>query len=814
MTEHKQHDDTGKSGGGMVPPGIPEGVMRMFIESASIPLVAFDLDGRVVFCTRHATEILQLRAGELDSYDALATMRVRDRSILRSHLDTVISGQQSARCECEMTFPGHNRQWVRLVSYPGGGVQGQTLCWSSVENLTQIKRLEKTEALFQRAASIQGTTGSLKEFSAQIFDLLRILFGVENGYVALLNPSSGMIEFPFYVDQKDPPPVPRKPDTGITDYVITMGRLVWLFDARSGRRTNELGFQITGTQPSDWIGVPLVNSGRVSGMVAIQTYEENSVFSAKDIGLMLGVGHLFEVFLDRVKMQEHQSRLTAAIEQVAETVLITDIHGVIVYVNPAFEKVTGYTCEEAIGKTPAFIQSGKHEKSYYRDMWNTLLAGQTWRGRFTNKRKDGALYEEEAVISPVLNREGQTVHYVAVKRDITKESSLEKRYLYAQKMQAASKLVEGISHDFRNLLMVIRQNAELLQQHAGTPNSNSDELLQVLKATDQSESLIRQLAVFSNKSDIDQEKSDPNAFIQQFEGIAKSLIGELYILRLDLSPRVSEITINRGQVEQALANLIINAADAMPSGGEIEIRTYTDTIRQPDVEMFAESPPIDDQVYVIFDVIDHGTGIQTARPVDLFAHGYTTKKSSGEKGLGLPVCLEIMHKHRGYIAVRKNLPEGMVFSLYFPVAPATSPEPVVLKLPDVELAHGSETILLAEDEEGARRVISRMLQDHGYKVIEAENGSMAIRSLLYNQGAIHMLLTDIMMPDFDGRALAEQIRGLQPAIKVVYVSGYDESHLEETGVIAPGEHINLVKKPFRREDLIPLVRKVLDEPVA
>jgi CheY-like chemotaxis protein len=171
-----------------------------------------------------------------------------------------------------------------------------------------------------------------------------------------------------------------------------------------------------------------------------------------------------------------------------------------------------------------------------------------------------------------------------------------------------------------------------------------------------------------------------------------------------------------------------------------------------------------------------------------------------------------MHKHRGYIAVRKNLPEGTSVRLYFPVAPASAPAPVSLKPPEMELAHGNETILLAEDEEGTRRVISRMLQDHGYKVIEAENGSMAIRSLLYNQGAIHMLLTDIMMPDFDGRALAEQIRGLQPKIKVVYVSGYHEAHLEETGIIAPGEQINLVKKPFRREELIPLIRQVLDAP--
>jgi PAS domain S-box-containing protein len=801
--EHNKPDEMNAA----IPPAVPAEVVQQFLQSASIPLLGLTEQGHIMYCSRHAADVLQSKVSELVAYDVFTHLRLRDRSVLRSHVDTVVRDRQSARCEFEMVFPDLSRQWVRLISQPGVLSDESVVCWSSVENLTQVKRMEKTEAFYQRAASIQGTSGSLKEFTAQIFDLLRILFGIENGCLAIVSTHNGLIEFPFFVDQHNPAPVPRKPETGIIDYVLTMGRMVWLHDARSGSKVTELGFHIPGTQPSDWIGVPLVSGKRVAGMIAVHSYEPGFVFNAKDIGLMLGVGHLFEIFLERVELLENHYRLSEAIEQAAETVVITDPHGVIQYVNPAFETITGYTRDEVIGQTPKLIQSGKHDAGYYRQMWTVLSSGKTWRGRFTNRRKDGSFYEEEAVISPVRNARGELVSYVAVKRDVTRESRLEAQFFQAQKMQSASKLVEGISHDFRNLLMVIRQNVELLKSSTSNTGS-SDELAQVLKAAEQSEGLIRQLTSFSEQDMADAVRVEPNVLIQEFEPTVRALLDETHSLRFDFSPRTQPVSVNRGQIEQALANLIINAVDAMPEGGDIEIRSRIDVISEKDGLVFAFAPLGQQDPCVIIEVADLGEGIAPARMSEVFKPGVTTK--NGAAGLGLPVCLEIMRRHKGFISVQANKPRGSLFSLYFPVVGVTTPEPVSLQTPEPELAHGHETILLAEDEVGARRVMSRMLQDHGYNVIEAENGSMAIRSLLYHSGKIHLLLTDIMMPDFDGRALAEQIRGIQPEIKVLYVSGYNESHLEENGIIAPGEHIDLVKKPFRREDLIPLVRKVLD----
>ncbi len=801
-SESSTHDPAGKGSPGT----IPEDIMRQFLQSASIPVMAFNHAGQVVYCSRHAAEILSLRAADAVGLDVLSPLRPRDRSVFNAHLQTVTQDRLPARCEFEMVLPDATRVWIRLVSHPGVNEDGEVCCWSSVENLNQLKRMEKTEALFQRAAAIQGSAQTMKEFATQIFDLLRILFGFENGHLAVINKVNGLIEFPFHMDQREAPPNPRKPENSITDYVLTVGRLVWLHDARSGNKVTELGFKVPDAQPTDWIGVPLLARGKVAGMIAVCSYEPGFAFSSKDIGLMLGVSHLFEVYFDRVDLMEGYQRLSAAIEQAAETVVITDRHGVILYVNPAFEKVTGYTREEVTGRTPKFLQSGKHDAVFYRQLWSVLDRGENWRGRFTNKRKDGSLYEEEAVISPVRNSDGEVVNYVAVKRDITRESSLEEQFFHAQKMDAANKLVEGISHDFRNLLMVIRQNAELLREGAQSP-ANSEELRQVLDAAEQSESLIRRLAAFSEKQTTSLERIEPNLLVQEFEQTAKALIGERHLLHVDLGPRVTSILVNRGQVEQALANLVMNAADALADSGGIEIRTRSGVIHEGSGEVFADPPHFVQEPFAIIEVVDSGTGVVPEAMSDIFRPGYTTRP--GATGLGLSVCAEIMRRHKGYISVQANKPRGTLFTLYFPAPPVA--ESVALKGPEPELARGNETILLAEDEEGARRVISRMLQDQGYNVIEAENGSMAIRQLLYHQGRIDLLLSDIMMPDFDGRALADQIRGIQSDIKIVFISGYDEAHLEDTGIIQPGEPINLIKKPFRREDLVPKIRNVLDK---
>jgi len=789
---------------------VQEEVLRYFIQSASIPLLALDQSGDVKYFNKHLAEILDVKPALLEKFNLVEAMSARDRSVLSAHIRQVIDEKRPSRCEVELMIPDSVRQWIRLISHPGITGTGKPLCWSSVENITQVRRLEKTEALYQRSAEIIVQAETIKDFSKKIFDLLRILFGIENGYIATVDPRNGNIQFPYFIDQHDPCPEPRKPSNGLTDYVITVGRMVWLADSRSESSMASSGFQIHGTTPVDYIGVPLASKGKVVGMIAVQTYDPGHAFTPKDISLMLGVAHLFEVFLNRMELEESRHTLSSAIEQAAETVMITDVHGIIIYVNPAFEKSTGFSPQQAIGNSPHIIRSGKHDKSYYREMWDTLNAGKTWRGQFTNRKKDGTQFEEEAVISPVRNKNGEVVNFVAVKRDLTRETSLERQYIHVQRTEVVGRLVESIRHDFSNLLMSIRGQAEDLKKEFADTMPGRMELDRIIAAAGLGEELIRDLSSFTSESPDEPEVINANVLVQNFEPMARKLVGESFEIQLQLDPRMEEVRVNRVLAEQVLSNLIMNAADAMPQGGVIELRTMLSPVRKQDVTYLTDEAPEELHPYAVIDVVDSGSGIPEGKQSEIFQPDYSTKSDVEGRGHGLTAALEIMRKHRGFIGIKENLPTGSIFRLYFPAVLKGAPDPVVLTPPLPDLPRGGETILLAEDDEGARRVIARMLQDQGYNVLEAENGAMAIRFLLSHPGKVDLLLSDMMMPDFDGRALSEQISGLQPGIKVVFVSGYSRSDLDAEGVKPIDQSIPMLKKPFRREELVNLIRQVLD----
>lgn len=795
-------------GGDQLP--VQEEVLRYFTHSASIPLLALNEAGDVKYFNHHIAEILDVKPVMLENFNLINAMSARDRSVLLAHIRQVIVDKQPSRCEVEMLNPNSVRQWIRLISHPGKTEGNVSLCWSSLENISQVRRLEKTEALYQRSAEIIAHAETLKDFSKQVFDLLRILFGIENGYVAIVEPVSGNIQFPYFKDQHDPWPEPRPPSNGLTEYVITTGRMIWLADSRSGSSMASGGYQINGTAPVDWIGVPLASKGKVVGMAAVQSYDAGHVFTAKDISLMLGVAHLFEVFLNRMELEQSHHQLRSAISQAAETIMITDTRGIIVYVNPAFEKSTGYSPAQVIGKTPAIIQSGKHDKAYYHEMWKVLKAGETWRGHFINRKSDGTFFEEEAVISPVKNKDGEVVNYVAVKRDLTREISLERHYIHTQRTEVVGRLLESIRHDFSNLLMSIRGQAEELKRGWEGAAPGQGELERIIAAADQGDELIRNLASFAGESQDLPEILNANVLVQNFEPMAQKLVGEAYEIQLELDPRMEEVRVNRLLAEQVLSNLIMNAAEAMPQGGVIGLRTMLSPVRKQDVNYLTDEAPADPHLYAVIDVIDTGSGIPDGKQSEIFQPDYSTKTAIEGRGHGLTAALEIMRKYHGYIGIKENLPTGSIFRLYFPAVMKGTPDPVVLTKPLPDLPRGGETILLAEDDEGARRVIARMLQDQGYNVLEAENGAMAIRFLLSHPGKVDLLLSDMMMPDFDGRALSEQISGLQPGIKVVFVSGYSRAELDADGVAPVDQSIPMLKKPFRREELVTLVRQVLD----
>ena len=254
--------------------------------------------------------------------------------------------------------------------------------------------------------------------------------------------------------------------------------------------------------------------------------------------------------------------------------MITDVQGTILYANPAFEKITGYSRQEALGQNPRILKSGKHDAAFYTEMWDTLAQGEVWHGHFINKRKDGTLYEEDASITPIRDGAGQIVNYVAVKRDVTREVQLEAQLRQAQKMEAVGQLAGGVAHDFNNMLAVIRGNAELLLMDEEHARAGARECLKhVIAAAERAANLTRQLLIFSRKQVMQSQPLALNDVIGNLTKMLKRVIGEDIRLQCRYAAQLPFVQADPGMLEQVLLNLVVNARDAMPQGGQLLITT-------------------------------------------------------------------------------------------------------------------------------------------------------------------------------------------------------------------------------------------------
>jgi PAS domain S-box-containing protein len=509
----------------------------------------------------------------------------------------------------------------------------------------------------------------------------------------------------------------------------------------------------------------------------------------------------------RKQAEEERDLLGMAVEQAAETIVITDTEGMIQYVNPAFEKVSGYQRDEVIGKNPRLLKSEKHDRDYYQAMWNTLTQGEVWTGTFINKRKDGELFEEIAVISPVREASGKIVNYVAVKRDVTREVQMEEQLRQSQKMEAIGKLTGGIAHDFNNLLTAINGYTELLLLRHKPGDPSRKEIEEIRKAGDRAAVMTRQLLAFSRKQILQPKVLDLNAVVSGMDRMLRRLIGEDVNLITVCSKGTWKVKVDPGQVEQVILNLAVNARDAMPGGGKLTIETSNVEL---DGAYVRKHPVVRAGPYVMLAVSDTGCGMDKATLSRIFEPFFTTKEPGKGTGLGLSTVYGIVKQSRGHIWVYSEKGEGATFKVYFPRAEEIGE--VVFESEEASLGMwvGTETLLLAEDEDLVRDLVRTILEKNGYKVLEAHNGHEALKICNSHEGPIHLLVTDIVMPQMSGRELATISESIRPGIKVLFMSGYTENAIVHHGVLDPGTAF--LQKPFRMESLTRKVREILDAP--
>jgi two-component system cell cycle sensor histidine kinase/response regulator CckA len=548
--------------------------------------------------------------------------------------------------------------------------------------------------------------------------------------------------------------------------------------------------------------VPVMRSDRTVAILGVGN--KPSDYTEKDAEIVSYLADVAWEIIQRKLVEEERIRLITAIEQSAETVVMTDATGTILYANPAFEKITGYSREEVVGNKPNILKSGQHNDYFYEHLWKTITAGEVWSGRIINRKKDGSLFEEESTISPVKDDSGKIAYYVAVKRDVTREVSLQAQLLQAQKMEAVGTLAGGIAHDFNNILQVTLGYSELLLQDKEKGDAEYTDLKKILYAAKNGAELVQSLLTFSRKVEPKFVQLSINRQITQVEKLLRRTIPRMIEIQLNLDPDVSEINADPTQIEQVLMNLAVNARDAMSDGGTIIIRTHDVTLDTDYCSFHAEATPGD---YVLLSVSDTGHGMQKEELQHIFEPFYTTKELGRGTGLGLAIIYGIIKQHAGHIACYSEVGKGTTFEIYLP---AIKTEAVI----DIESsgempAFGTETVLIVDDEEFVRELGSRILMRNGYTVLTANDGEEALKIYSRDRGKIDLVILDLIMPTMGGKDCLKTLLMLDPQARIIIASGYaaDSSTKEclETG--AKG----FVLKPFRFKELLRQVRKTLDE---
>jgi signal transduction histidine kinase/CheY-like chemotaxis protein len=458
------------------------------------------------------------------------------------------------------------------------------------------------------------------------------------------------------------------------------------------------------------------------------------------------------------------------------------------------------------------LKSGKQDQAFYQKFWKTLVGGKVWKGRMINKRKDGTLYTEDSTISPVTDAAGRIVSFVCVKRDITEhlriseeKDGLEAQFLQAQKMESVGRLAGGVAHDYNNISSIIIGYTEFALEQVKPEDPLHKDLLQILKAANRSTGITRQLLAFARRQTIAPKVLDLNEAIGNLLSMVRRLIGEDIDLAWSPGAKVWPVKIDPSQVDQIIANLSVNARDAIIDVGKVTMETKNICLDEAYCADHAGFVPGE---FVLLAISDDGIGIAPDILDKIFEPFFTTKGLGKGTGLGLSTVYGIVKQNNGFINVYSELRKGTTIKIYLPRHRGK----VVNSSRDKSIAIPSsrgETILLVEDDDAILKLGKRILEELGYRVLSASSPGEARRIAKEHAGDITLLITDVIMPEMNGRELSENLQSFYPDLKILFMSGYTANVIAHRGVL--DEDLFFISKPFSKREMAVKIREVLDD---
>ncbi|SLM28055.1 putative Histidine kinase [Desulfamplus magnetovallimortis] len=510
---------------------------------------------------------------------------------------------------------------------------------------------------------------------------------------------------------------------------------------------------------------------------------------------------------ENILIQEEILRLKSAIDQVQEGIIITDSNGIITFVNPGFEKITGYSQKESMGKNPRFLKSGKQDSGFYRKMWETLKAGRTWSGRIVNRHKNGALFTEDTTISPVLDENGKILNFIAIKKDITEELDVQRRLEQAQKMEAIGTLAGGIAHDFNNMLFPIMGHTEMLKDDLPKNSPLHHYVDSIMEAAGRSSELVKQILAFSRQSDGEAEPTMLQPVIKEVLKLLRSTFPSTIRINHNINANCSMCLINPVKFHQVLMNIATNSLHAMESKGKGELfvslnEDYIDRIQSQKMDM-------PEGTYACLEITDTGCGIDSSIASKIFDPYFTTKAEGKGTGMGLAVIHGIVNNAGGHVCFQSNPETGTTFKVYLPcITEEKKPMTETGNKYNESIKGGDEHLLLVDDEAPVIEMIKLLLMRLGYSISSYSSSIAALEAFRQSPEKFDLLITDLIMPDMTGDRLTSAIKKIRADIPVILCTGFSDelnmNELKSTGVD------EIILKPVLNRDIAAAIRKLLD----
>jgi two-component system cell cycle sensor histidine kinase/response regulator CckA len=743
--------------------------------------------------------------------DYSSLIHPQDRDRVREQIMAAAADESTYQLEYRIIDRAGQEKWVwerGRVAWTDGS---QSVLEGFIADITDRKRAELTQDSMRAISHAALTCESLSDLCRSIHEIIQTLMPAPNLYVALRDTATGLAHMVYYADEKETRKLGlRRVNRGVTEYILRTGRTL-LADRRRLEELNAEGEIVANVAiPESFLGLPLRgHRDEPLGVLAVQSYDATLTYSERERSLLEFVSSQIALALERKQAEEavREERDFAhnLLNTAQSLVLVLDLEGRVSSYNSFTEALTGCPLEQAKGRSWADDFVPERERDAVRQQVNRLLeTGHITGVAHTVIDANGQEHPVEWHGARLSDGQGNVVGLLVTGHDMTEHRRLEEQLLQSQKMETIGRLAGGVAHDFNNLLTAITGHAQFALDGLPVGDPSRDDLQQVLRAADRAASLTRQLLAFSRRQIIEPRAVDLGELVRHTEKMLRRLIAENIELVTAYGDEPCVVLADPAQMEQVLVNLVVNAREAMPDGGRLEIDVKPITLDSRYADEHMDIVPGD---YVQLSVTDTGTGMTDEVKAHLFEPFYTTKGPDKGTGLGLATVYGIVRQHQGTVWVYSEVGKGSTFKVFLPRVGQTAE-----RLPRRDeagfLPTGTETVLVVEDEPLVRKVVARSLREQGYNVLQAADGLEALEVAQRHNGAIHLLITDVIMPQMGGKDLADRLRQVRPEMAVLFVSGYTDSAIVHDGVLEEGTAF--LQKPFSVAALARKAREVLD----